>query len=255
MLPVSGARLSVREPTGADEIFVVETSLAPMPALLELARRVTAAATGDPLDWASLPATDLDAVALVIRQSWIGDTIQADAMCPAQDCGERIDVSFGIDAYLEHHRPRRPRGVTEAADHGWFTLVRVPVRFRVPTIADLLAAASEGQPEETLSGRCVDAPEIPRALARRLDRALASLAPALDDLIGGTCPACGHAVTIRFDPLSYTLAELRTIFSAVYLETHALAATYGWPEEAILALPRSRRRRYASLIDDGRWVM
>ena len=132
--------LAVREPTGADEVFVVETSLAPMPALLELARRVTAAATGDPLDWASLPATDLDAAALVIRQSWIGDTIRTDAMCPAQGCGERIDVSFGIDAYLEHHRPRRPRGVTEAADDGWFTLVRAPVRFRIPTVADLLAA-------------------------------------------------------------------------------------------------------------------
>ena len=40
LLPVSGVGVSVREPTGADEIFVVETSLAPMPALLELARRV-----------------------------------------------------------------------------------------------------------------------------------------------------------------------------------------------------------------------
>jgi len=255
LLPISGTQLSVREPTGADEIFVVETSLAPMPALLELARRVTAAATGDPLDWASLPAADLDAVALVIRQSWIGDTIRADARCPAEECGERIDVSFGIGVYLKHHRPRRPRGVTETADVGWYTLAQAPVRFRIPTVDDLLAAASEGQPEETLSGRCVDAPEVPRALARRLDRALAGLAPTLDDLIGGTCPACGHTVTMRFDPLSYTLAELRTIFSTVYLETHALAGTYGWPEEAILALPRSRRRRYASLIDEGRWVM
>jgi hypothetical protein len=255
LLPVSGAVLSVREPTGADEVFVVETALAPMPAFLELARRVTTTATGDPLDWVSLPGTDLDAVALVIRQSWIGDTIRADVLCPAQDCGERIDVSFGIGAYLEHHRPRQPRGVTEAADHGWFTLVRAPVRFRIPTVADLLATASARQPEEILSGRCLDATEISRPLARRLDRALAGLAPSLDDLVGGTCPACGHAVTMRFDPLSYTLAELRAVFSAVYLETHALAAAYGWPEEAILALPRSRRRRYASVIDGGRWVM
>jgi len=246
--------LTVREPTGADEVFVVETALAPLPALVELAQRVTRTAGGSPLDWAGLPATDLDAAALVIRQAWIGDTIRTDALCPAPDCGKRIDVSFGIGAYLKYHRPRRPRGVTGAAD-GWFGLPRTPVRFRIPTIGDLLAAASGGQPAEILADRCVEAPELSRTLARRLDRALAALAPSLEDLLGGGCPACGNPVTMRFDPLSYTLTELRAVCSAVYLETHALAAAYGWPEDAILALPRSRRRRYASVIDDGRWVV
>jgi hypothetical protein len=254
LLPVSGVVLTVREPTGADEVFVVESALAPLPTLVELALRVTSAAGGSPLDWAALPATDLDAAALVIRQAWIGDTIRTDAMCPAPGCGARIDVSFGIEAYLTHHRPRRPRGVTGAAD-GWFGLVRAPVRFRIPTVADLLAAASGGQPAEVLADRCVEAPELSHALARRLDRALAVLAPSLDGLLGGGCPACGNTVTMRFDPLSYTLTELRAVFSTVYLETHALAAAYGWPEDAILALPRSRRRRYASVIDEGRWVI
>ena len=116
MLPVSGVVLAVREPTGEDELFVVETALAPLPALLELARRVGTTVAGGPLDWASLPATDLDAAALVIRRSWIGDAIRTDATCPGPGCRERIDVSFGIGDYIEHHRPRRPRGVTEAPD-------------------------------------------------------------------------------------------------------------------------------------------
>jgi hypothetical protein len=254
LLPVSGAVLAVREPAGADEVFVVETALSPMSAFLELARRVASTSAGGSLDWASLPATDLDAAALVIRQCWIGDMLRTDALCPAQGCGERIDVSFGIGAYLEHHRPRKPRGVTGAPEDGWFTLAGAPVRFRIPTVADLLAAASDGRPADTLSGRCIDAPEISRAIARRLDRAFAALAPSLDDLIGGTCPACGHEVAMRFDPLGYTLTELRNVFSGIYLETHALAAAYGWPEDAILALPRSRRRRYASVIGEGRRV-
>ncbi len=254
MLPVSGAVLTVHEPTGADEVFVVETALAPLPALLELASRVTSSDAGGPLDWASLPATDLDAAALVIRRSWIGDTIRTDALCPAPGCRERIDVSFGIGDYLGHHRPRRPRGVTQTPDADWFTLARAQVRFRIPTVADLLAVSSASQPAQALAGRCVEAPEVSRALARRLDHALAALAPSLDDLLGGVCPACGHPVTMRFDPLSYTLAELRNVFSGVYLEIHALAATYRWPEETILALPRGRRRRYASVITDGRWA-
>jgi hypothetical protein len=57
---------------------------------------------------------------------------------------------------------------------------------------------------------------------------------------------------MRFDPLTYTLTELRNAFSGIHLESHALAAAYGWPEEAILALPRTRRRHYASIIVDGR---
>jgi hypothetical protein len=261
LLPVSGIVLAVREPTGADEVFVVETALAPIPALLELARRVASTSAGGTPDWDDLPATDLDAVALMIRRSWIGDTIRTDATCPDLNCGKRIDVSFGIGAYLEHHRPRRPRGVTKVTDAGgepdagWFSLARAPVRFRIPTVTDLLAAASGGGPAETLSARCVEAPEISRALARRLDHAFAALAPNLDDFVGGTCPACGQPVTMRFDPLGYTLAELRGLFSGIYLETHALASGYGWPEDVILALPRTRRRRYASLIDEGRWVL
>jgi hypothetical protein len=254
LLPVSGISLAVRGPAGADEVFVVETTLAPLPALLELARRVTSSATGGPLDLDSLPATDLDAAALMIRRAWIGDTIRTDTACAAPGCGERIDVAFGIGDYLARHRPRRPRGVIETPGESWFTLSGAQVRFRIPTVADLLAAAAVDQPALALSGRCIEAPQVPRALARRLDHALAALAPGLDDLIGGACPACGEVVTMRFDPSAYVLAELRNVFSGVYLEVHALAAAYGWPEEAILALPRTRRRRYALAIANGRWV-
>jgi hypothetical protein len=252
LLPVSGVALVVRDPTGEDEINVLESTLAPVPAILELARRVARTVMGSPLDWAGLPATDLGAAALVIRQSWVGEVIRTDAKCPGPACRERIDVSFGIEDYLHYHRPRRPRSAIGVAGEGWLTLAGTPLRFRVPTVADLLAAMSCDQPAAELSGRCVDAPELSRALARRLDRALSSLAPSLNDLLGGSCPACGQKVAMRFDPLAYTLTELRQAFSGIHLEAHALAAAYGWPETAIFALPRSRRRRYASMIADER---
>jgi hypothetical protein len=251
LLPVSGVAFSVREPTGEDEIYVLETTLAPLPAMLELASRVAGTDAGDPIDWASLPVTDIGAAALLIRQSWIGDMIRTDANCPGSSCRERIDVSFGVVDYLEHHRPRQPRSVTGAAEAGWFTLAGTTVRLRLPTAADLLAVSS-GHPAKELSGRCIDAAEVSPALARRLDRALSALAPNLDDLVGGSCPGCGHQVLMRFDPLAYTLAELRQAFSGIHREAHELAAAYSWPEEAILALPRSRRQRYATLIADER---
>lgn len=253
-LPVSGVALNIREPTGEDELFVVEQPHPPLPMLLELVGRVGSAATGGALDWLAIPATDLDAAILLIRQSWLGDTIRTDAACPSSNCRERIDVSFGITDYLEHHRPHRLRGATREADEGWFTLTGIAVRFRIPTVADLLEATSECVPDQALSVRCIDAAEISSALARRLDRALARLAPRLDDILGGTCPACGQQVAMRFEPLAYTLAELQSAFSGIYLETHALAAAYGWREHEILRLPRSRRRRYASIIGDERSV-
>jgi hypothetical protein len=104
----SGTALTVLEPTGADEVFVVETPLAPLPALLELVSRVTRSPTGGPVDWPGRPATDLDAAVLTLRRSWIGDTIRTDIACPAPGCGERIDVSFGVGDYLGQHRPPAP---------------------------------------------------------------------------------------------------------------------------------------------------
>jgi hypothetical protein len=119
-------------------------------------------------------------------------------------------------------------------------------------VADLLAAAAREGAAGLLAEQCIDAAEVSRGLARRLDRALSALAPNLVGFLGGNCPACEREVSVRFDPLTYTLIELRDAFSGVYLEVHALAAAYGWPEEAILALPRSRRRCYASIIADER---
>jgi hypothetical protein len=254
LLPVSGIALAVREPAGADELYVIETTAPPPRALLYLASQVATTATGEPVDWAGLPATDLDATALIIRRSWLGDTIGAETRCPDPDCAERIDVSFSIAAYLDHHRPHRPRGVTEAAESGWFRLASTSakgtsVRFRIPTIADLLAVQSAGlPPADTLTGRCVDAPQLTRPVARRLDRALSALAPRLNDLLGGACPGCGQEVALRFDPVSFAMADLSNAFAGLYAEVHALAGAYGWPEAAILALPRRRRQRYASLI-------
>lgn len=257
LLPVSGIPLAVAEPTGHDEVYVTETALAPVRLMAGLASRVATTGDGDPVDWAGLPATDLGAAALIIRRCWLGDAIRTDTRCPDPGCRERIDVGFGIGDYIGHHQPRRPRAVTPAADAtgpGWFTLTGAAVRFRVPTVGDLLAAESAGQPADGLARLCIEGAQVSRALARRLDRALSAMAPSLDDLVGGECPACGREVALRFDPIGYALADLRGAFSGIYTQAHALAAAYGWPEETILALPSRRRRQYASLIADERWV-
>jgi hypothetical protein len=238
--------IDVREPTGHDELLLLETRLPPAAALATLADRVVTVNRRPP-DWQEVAATQLGAVALAIRRAWIGDRVLSEGRCPDSQCGERVDISFSGQTYLAHHRPGGPRNV-RASDDGWFQLASVPVRFRIPSVADMLASEASAEPAATLASRCLDPARLPARTARAVDRALAALAPSLEGLIGGQCPVCGANVSMRFDPLTYTVLELKDSFAGIYRETHALASAYGWPEETILAQPRSRRRRYAELI-------
>jgi hypothetical protein len=252
LLPASGISLTIREPTSEDELFILETSLEPFLAMLELGRRVARREDGSALDWERLPASDLAAVALDIRRAWLGDAISTEGACPASGCGTPIDVTFSLSAYLDHHRPRTARGALADGESGWYVLRGTETRFRLPQVGDLLAMPPGREHVGELTARCVLPTELPTAHARRLDRALSALSPSLDDLIAGVCPVCSQAVQLRFEPCSFVLAELRDAFSAIYLETHLIAARYGWEEQAILRLPRARRGRYASLAAEER---
>jgi hypothetical protein len=247
LLPVSAVEIVIEEPCGHDELFLLETALEPAETLAALSSRCVHLAGGGAVDIPGLPAADLGALALLIRQAWLGDLISSGATCAADGCGEPIDISFRISAYLRHHQPRRPRRVAAGGD-GWYSLVDTSARFRIPTVGDVRAARAGADPATALAAACIESPAIPRGLARRIDRALSALAPRLDAMVGGSCPTCGAQVALSFDPVSYSVGELRNAFATVHAETNALARAYSWSEEAILALPRTRRRRYASLI-------
>lgn len=241
--------LEVREPTGQDELYLLETALPPVAVMAGLAGRVAALPGGAPLDWASIPAAQLAAVALLLRRAWMGDRIEGEGICPRAGCGERFDISFSVNAYLAGHPSRMPRDVAAAGDD-WYELSGSGVRFRVPSVQDLLAALSQPGPLDALTVRCFTPPEVPARQLRRLDRAMSAMAPSLIGLVGGGCPSCGGEVALTFDPLAYSLAELRDKFAGLYRETHLLAAAYKWPEESIHRLPRDRRRRYAALVGE-----
>jgi hypothetical protein len=237
----------VAEPTGEDELFILETALAAPAAMVALCRRVVGETGARSIDWDGLAAVELDAAVLIIRRAWFGDTISSDVACPGLGCGERIAVSFSVAEYLNHHRPRRARGVLADGETGWFTLARGAVRFRLPTLGDVFAASAGPDPAQALAERCVEPAQLSGSESRRVDRAMSALAPRLGGLVGGVCPDCGATVTLHFDPSGYTLAELRSAFSGLYAEVHAIAAAHAWSEADILALPRRRRQRYAAL--------
>jgi hypothetical protein len=246
-LPVSGIGVEVSPPGGREDVMLAEASRCDTDLALRLVERVARPVAGE-VDWSDLSVTDLDALVLHIRRTVFADVIRTTVRCTAPGCRERVDIAFGIGAYLDHHRPRRPAGVEEADRPGWFTLRDHAARFRLPSGADMLAARRSPHPKRELRRRCVVPDDSGRSVLRRVERAMEALAPNLAGNLSGRCPECGVALTAGFDPQAYCLGELRIQALAVYDDVHDLARAYGWSEDQILSLPRARRIRYTELV-------
>lgn len=244
----------LRQPTGAEDILIMESCADDAALAIALMSRLAQAAEGRSVCWEDLPVCDLDAALLRIRQTVFGDLIRADATCPAPACGKRIDMAFGVNEYLEHHSPRRTRGAEPAPEAGWMRLRGASISFRLPTGADQLAIAFHPDPQGELIRRCIMPTDIPAAAMRRVEHAMEALAPSLAHNLSGPCPECGAWFEVYFDPRQFTLRELRDQAVFIYEDTHLLAEHYHWPEAEILALPRDRRLRYAEMVRVSRSV-
>jgi len=252
-LPVSGRCVALRQPTGFDEMLLLEAR-GPEPArAIAFASRLAC----DGTDAASLPVPDLDTLLLLLRQALLGDRLLTETACPARGCRARVDVAFGIDAFLAHHRPQPPRlrawQVAPCAEQaGWFCLRALgadaaTARFRLPTAGDERDVAGQADAAAALARRCIAPLPLPPGARRAAEAAMAALAPPLVGPLAGTCPECGADVAIGFDPRRYVLGELRARAGFIAEEVDALAGRYHWTERAILDLPGARRTTYADM--------
>jgi hypothetical protein len=251
-LPISGIEVILQPPTGAEDILLLEAPIYDTAFALELIARLALPANGLAVEWSTLCVTDLDALLLLLRQMIFGDLIRADIVCPAQDCGKRIDIAFRIKEYLAHYRPRKARGVEAADEAGWFRLRGTPVSFRLPSGADQVAVAKAPKPERELIQRCIRPVDIPSRLVKRVETAMEIMAPGLSHNLQGQCPECGTTVDVYFDVQQFVLPELRNQATFIYEDVHLLAKQYHWTQAEILSLPRSRRAHYTQLLQQER---
>lgn len=251
-LPVSQAEVSVRAPTGVEDLLLLEAVRTSTELALALVARLVDVLARAPDAWDALPVPDLEALLLLLRRTVLGDRIRAETVCTMPTCGARIDVDFSINAYLAHHLPRTPRNVAldgsgEDAP-AWYRLLGTQARFRLPVVADRLAVAYSANPVRDLARRCIQPANLAAVARRRAIQAMAALAPSLSHELDGRCPECGTALEFYLDVQEFTLRELRDQARYLLDDVHLIARTYHWTEGEILALPRARRMRYAERI-------
>src|SRR5438094_820480 len=104
--PIAHAAYRWREPTGHDDLLLVERGPG-LATAVELVERRATGADENPLDARSLPVGDVDVLLLELRRAALGDLLVAEGRCPV--CDTAVDIDFSIDAYVEHHRPGRTR--------------------------------------------------------------------------------------------------------------------------------------------------
>jgi len=195
-----------------------------------------AAAPGeDPDTLADRPIGRRNAALLRLRRSLFGDSLKSCIDCP--ECGEQLEFALSADALLE-------RAASHALTHAQLGALRV----RLPTTRDLASVAAETEATNAarkLLARLVEpAPADPGYSEEELTRALDAADPCLDLTLDLSCPACNHAWSAPFDVPAYLWDEIDTRARRLLDEVHALARTYCWSEEQILALSDVRRRAY-----------
>jgi hypothetical protein len=195
----------------------------------------------------SLPVADVEYLLLQLRRLVLGDVMLSVVRCPQTGCRAQIDVDFPISEYCAHYQPAAAADAEADGESGWYRLRRAAVRFRLPSGADQEAALGGRRAEDELIARCVEPADAPRGALRRVERAIARMAPLLSQELTGRCPECGVEARLYLDVQSFVLQELRTQASGLYEEVGRLAKTFHWAEESILAMPAHRRMAYADL--------
>lgn len=286
-LPLSAVEARLRAPRGFEDLLLVEQRGSTLEVALELLQCVVSTRDAEVNHLASLPLYDFDVLLLRLRQSLLGNRIETDAACQSSGCGARMDISFGIDEYLAHHRPlakpwRTRRWLAAPTDEpGWFRLTRrgdgvrrpdggrrtasaesttgdqstavnEPALFRLPTARDLLETQRHGGAVTELTQRCIRPTGLKSRELRFIEGALETIAPSLATDLHGTCPECSAPIVVAYEPRRYCIAELRQRARFVLEDVDLLAQRYHWSESEILAMPNSRRVAYAELARQAR---
>lgn len=248
-LPAAFPRHEFRPLTGAVEIGVAEIAAGGGPRaerVTALLAEVFAAVDGEPSAPPLLRRLASGAREWLLHRAagaFLAESGWFQTRCAA--CGEPIDVAARLA-----EAPVKPAGPG-------FPVVEVatslgPRRFEAPNGGHEEQAARRGRagPRDFVAACGLaeaaedEARRFDAADLARIEAALDEAAPEVADRLTAVCPECGAGTEARLDPLAFAFPRPEALLG----EVHLLARGYGWPEDAILALPSARRRGYARMI-------
>ena len=182
-----------------------------------------------------------EAALIELRTTLFGGAMESVAVCPR--CSGMLGFTLHAHEILAGAPPEKARPVVvDAAGER--------AVFRLPDTTDLEAAAHvpAAQRRRFLLARCVaesgGSDDWPEEFLDEAARQMAEADPLGDISLGLSCPDCRQEWNAPFDAGTFLWTELNAWASRLMSEIHVLAATYGWTEPEILALPPHRRRFY-----------
>jgi hypothetical protein len=251
--------LGLRALADDDQPFVLDTR-----GLLPPAARATAllarCVEGGESTADALAVGDREALLLHLRRLTFGETMDCVLRCPEAACGKPMEFSLRIGELLVPPYPEMSRSHSLRIEDGAW---EYSVTFRVPTAADLDAAAAFAAEDaergaSELLQRCViradrdgsdcEAAALPAAVREAIAAAMARHDPQAELELDLSCPNCGNAFSVVFDAAAFLLQEIDDAAAGLLRQVHILASHYGWSEDEILRIPAARRVRYLELV-------
>jgi hypothetical protein len=211
-----------------------------------------ALAASDSRDLEAWPVGRRDAMLLEVRAATFGTAVAATTACPC--CAAELEVALNLaDLRASHGAAGAELELAVGED--------LTVRFRLPSSADLRAAAAAGSWEQgrrvvaerclveaRRSGRPLPAAALPEVAVAAMGTEVARHDPQSDVRLEVACEVCGHRWQARFDIADYLWREVAAEARRLLADVHTLATGYGWSEADILAMSGQRRRLYLELV-------
>jgi len=200
---------------------------------------------------AELAVGERDRRLLLLRKDWFGDDVEGITQCP--QCQTKVEIEFSISSLPAPERVLTSR-MTCIDDY--------QVQWRLPSAGDLAELADQGDANRVRDGllqRClievkrgearVDSLDCPEDIIQKIGEEMAAVDPLADSRFDLRCPVCQFHWLASFDIGSFLWREIDTWARKLLLEVHALAISYGWSEQSILAMSAVRRKQYLEMLD------
>ncbi len=200
----------------------------------------------DPIELADVPVAERNRLLLRLRELSFGPELSVISTCSS--CSVALELSLPVAELAALSETEGCGGLAWTDGGRRFEL-------RAATTADLLASlelTEFGAAQELLLSRCltVDPPQVADRLSATptVLEQFERLHATAELRCNVACPECASEELVDLDIGRFLWTEIRRAAARLLREIDALAASYGWSEQAILAMSERRRIAYLEMV-------